>query len=379
MSQRIKLLLIIPHLGGGGAEKVTSELACRLDPGHFEIHLCLIAEDSPGAPSIPTWVRVHRFHSGRIRRAWFKLLKLVRAEQPDVLLSNMAHLNFLVLLLRPILPAHTRILVRQNTTASSSAQTWLSRLAYRYLYPRADAILSQSQAMAGDLAGNFAIEPAKLHILANPIDIAAIRAPIDSRPTNPPDDHSEATWPNLLAVGRLAPEKGMDVLLRALPLLRLRYPQIRLQLIGSGLEETALRQLSTGLKLNDIVTFAGYRQELSNFYAQATLFVLPSRYEGMPNALLEAAAAGLPIVATPCSAGLVDLLRDAPGTWLSKAISSDSLTETILTALITLSGSDRQPQRFGHAFLEPFELNRAIAAYAALIQRFAAQPCSKQV
>jgi glycosyltransferase involved in cell wall biosynthesis len=99
----------------------------------------------------------------------------------------------------------------------------------------------------------------------------------------------------------------------------------------------------------------------------------------MPNALLEAAAAGLPIVATPCSAGLVDLLRDAPGTWLSKAISSDSLTETILTALITLSGSDRQPQRFGHAFLEPFELNRAIAAYAALIQRFAAQPCPKQV
>jgi glycosyltransferase involved in cell wall biosynthesis len=272
----------------------------------------------------------------------------------------MAHLNFLVLLLKPFFSSSMCILVRQNTTASSAAKNWLSRLPYRCLYPRADAILCQSAAMASDLAANFAIPPSRLKVLANPVNVNAIRAA--SAPTSV---QSPGAWPRLLAVGRLAKEKGMDLLLRALHEVRQQHPQVHLTILGTGPEEASLRRLSRELSLETAVSLPGYSKNPADFYAQSTLFVLPSHYEGMPNALLEAAAAGLPLAATPCSAGLCDLLQNAPGTWLAPAISAESLAKAILAALATLASP---PLRFQHAFLAPFEARTAITAYAALIE-----------
>jgi glycosyltransferase involved in cell wall biosynthesis len=359
MTQRTKLLLIIPHLGGGGAERVVAHLALYLNPEHFEIHLCLVTKESYGVQPIPRWVQVHRLQRRRVRHACFQLIRLIRTERPDVVLSGMSHLNFLILLLKPFLNRRVRILIRQNTTAS--VQTCLTRIFYRYLYPFADIVICQSGAMAADLAANFGIAPSKLAILANPIQVSALRAA--SLAQTP--DSVRPYWPRLLAVSRLAPEKGLDLLLRAVKEVSLNYPQVHLQILGVGPEEAALKKLAVELEVESSITFSGYRDNLTATYAEATLFVLPSRYEGLPNALLEAAAAGLPLVATPCSAGVIDLLNDASGAWLASAISSESLAAAILAALP--ARPDTSP-RFQHAFLAPFEIETSIAAYAALIQ-----------
>jgi glycosyltransferase involved in cell wall biosynthesis len=185
------------------------------------------------------------------------------------------------------------------------------------------------------------------------------------------------TWPRLLSIGRLAQEKGMDLLLQALPEVQRQYPQVHLKILGDGPQEAKLKQLCVELNLETAVTFTGYRQDLAGFYTEATLFVLPSRYEGLPNALLEVAAAGLPLAATPCSAGLCDLLHGAPGTWLAQDISAKSLARAILSALAALAGPPGgqrdEPQRFHHAYLAPFEIGNAIAAYANLIESEAAE------
>ena len=398
MAQRTKLLLLIPHLGGGGAEQVTAKLARDLDPNRFEIHLCLITSDGLGATDPPPWVTLHRFRLKRVRHAWLKLIRLIRAEQPHVVLSNMAHLNFLLLAIKPFLPRQTRILIRQNAPASAVAKTWLSRLAYRHLYPLADTILCQSQAMARDLEDAFAIPRHKLKVLVNPIDkldiatldtaiatnsrqISSAEAdrtsapsaypPINDTPTNDPPTNA---WPRILTVARLSPEKGIDLLLNALPEIRRRYPSMCLEILGAGPEEASLRKLALALNLEDAVYFRGYIEHPSRHYPNATLFALPSRQEGMPNALLEAAAAGLPLVATPCSEGLSDLLRGAPGTWISATISANSLAETILCALATLPNCLTSPRRFQHDFLTPFESKTAIAAYEALLANPTTQP-----
>jgi glycosyltransferase involved in cell wall biosynthesis len=353
MDQRIKLMLIIPHLGGGGAERVVAQLARHLDPSHFEIHLALLTPDGPGAEPLLPRITVHCFHAARVRHAWLRLLRLIRAERPAVILSGMAHLNFLLLLLKPLLPRRTRLLVRQNTTASAAATRRLARLAYRHLYPRADSIICQSQGMADDLIQHFGVSSEKLTVLANPIEINPIEInPVQTRP-------QATTTPELLFVGRLSPEKGLDLLLNALPTIKAAYPQIHLTILGTG--PASLLQHAQQLGLEENVTFAGYADPPS-YYPAATLFVLPSRYEGMPNALLEAAAAGLPIVATPCSTGVTGLLRDAPGVWLTPEITAEALAQTILTAIASLI--EIPQRRFHHAFLAPFELRTAIASYA---------------
>jgi glycosyltransferase involved in cell wall biosynthesis len=83
----------------------------------------------------------------------------------------------------------------------------------------------------------------------------------------------------------------------------------------------------------------------------------------LPNALLEAAAGGLPIVALPASEGVVELLRSQPGTWLAKEISTEALAECLLTALNAL----KPGERFDHGFIAEFRIDRTIKAYEALI------------
>lgn len=365
----LKLLLLIPHLGGGGAERVFALLARHLDPLRFEIHLGLIARDFPGAEALPAHVQIHRLESHRVRRAGFALVRLARRIEPDVLLSGMAHLNFLLLLLKPFLPRQTRVLVRQNTTASSAANSRVAQLAYRRLYPRAEGIVCQSQAMADDLAERFGIPPRMIVVLANPIEL--LRQPTENEAGTCDSFWPSSSWPRILAVGRLSPEKGIDLLLCALAEILPQFPRAHLTVLGAGPEANSLGKLSRELHLEGVVTFAGHRQDLADFFGDATLFVQPSRYEGMPNALLEAAAAGLPIVATPSSGGLRDLLRCAPGTRLSPEITVESLANTLVHALSDLKSTGYSPARFAHAFLKPFEIENAIAAYAETLERHA--------
>ncbi len=109
-----------------------------------------------GEEQLPPRVGIHALGAGRVRTGAFRLLKLVRRLKPDLILSGMAHLNFLVLLLRPCFPPGTRVLVRQNGTVSSllafQKKSGFTRLLYRWLYPRADRVICQSTAMAKDLA-----------------------------------------------------------------------------------------------------------------------------------------------------------------------------------------------------------------------------------
>ncbi len=345
MNQRIRVLLVIPHLGGGGAEQVTALLARGLSPEKYDVHLGLVTQAQAEDEPLPPWVTVHGIGARRVRAGALRLLALVRRLRPDVVLSGMAHLNFLVLLLRPLFPRGTRVLVRQNATVSADLASgrlpFYTRLLYRLLYPLADRIICQSQAMADDLTGEVGIGPELVTVLPNPIDFEGIRAGL----------HKPYNWsgpgPHLLAVGRLAPEKGFDLLLKALAEIRREFPRADLVIAGAGPEDGELRQRCRSLGLDDAVVFAGHVSRPYRFFAGASLFVLSSRHEGMPNALLEAAAAGLPLVALPASGGVVDLLRSCPGAWIAPEISAVSLAGALTEALLAL----KPGMRFRHPFV----------------------------
>jgi glycosyltransferase involved in cell wall biosynthesis len=216
--------------------------------------------------------------------------------------------------------------------------------------------------MMRDLSDQLDIQPERLAVLSNPLDIESIRAIARGNPLH----RTETTGtpgPHLLAVGRLSHEKGFDLLLHALIIVRRQFPNADLTIAGSGDEEARLKAQCIDLGLQSAVQFTGHVNHPAAYFQAATLFVLSSRHEGMPNALLEAAAGGLPLVALPACGGVSDLLRDQPGAWLAAEVSAEALGRTLLDALQVL-----QPdERFAHPFIEEFRLARVLRAYENLI------------
>jgi glycosyltransferase involved in cell wall biosynthesis len=274
----------------------------------------------------------------------------------------MAHLNFLVLLLRPLFPKETRVLVRQNATVSATLAfgglPWFTRPLYWLLYPRADLVICQTRAMAKDLTLELGVTQNRLTVLPNPVNFGEIRQRMEQ---------SQSQWtgpgPHLIAVGRLSPEKGFDLLLKSFVQVRREFPRAGLVILGTGPEEFALKAECSALGLDHAVRFPGYVAEPWIYFKDATAFVLSSRHEGLPNALLEAAAAELPIVALPAARGVVELLDAQPGVWLANEISEEALTASLLTALRAL----RSGERFAHTFIDTYEIDSAICAYEAII------------
>jgi len=319
-------------------------VARGLPQERFEVHLGLVQAAGAGSEVTPPGVTLHALGAEHARAAAFPLLRLAWRLRPNVILSGAPEISFLVLFLRPFFPPGTHVLVRQNSTVSSALAHGgvprYTRLLYRLLYRRADQVICQSKAMAEDLMRETGIRDERVVVLPNPVDLEAILAARDA----------PSAWrgdgPHLLAAGRLAPEKGFDLLIVALARVRQRFPGADLVIAGSGREGAALRELCRALDIEGAVRIVERVANPYGFFQGATLFVLSSRYEGMPNALLEAAAAGLPMVVTPACGGVVDLLRGREGAWIANNVSSEALAEALTLAL----GSLRPGERFRHEF-----------------------------
>ncbi len=190
----------------------------------------------------------------------------------------------------------------------------------RRVWRQAAAVVANSQGLR-TLAQRFAPE----------VPIAVIPNGVDPQRFRPP---SHRAWlpPRLLFVGRLVYQKGLDVLLQALAALP-REQDWHLTLVGDGPYRATLEQQATTLGLRARLTFVGWQppERIPTFYAAANLFVFPSRDEGMPNAVLEAMAAGLPVVATAI-AGNEELLTPQTGRLVPPG-DADALRATLHTLL----------------------------------------------
>lgn len=182
------------------------------------------------------------------------------------------------------------------------------------------------------MAETFGVAPQNMVRIYNPVDSARLSRMAEG---NSP---FLSRSPQLVASGRLEHAKGFDVLLTAFALVRGHVPDVRLTIMGEGALGEALRAQSRSLGLQDTVTFPGFVLNPYPYYAHADLFVLSSRYEGLPNAMLEAMALGAPVIATDCPGGVREVVRDTSVHRLVPAEDSASLAAGIIAML-------RQKQR----------------------------------
>jgi glycosyltransferase involved in cell wall biosynthesis len=260
-----------------------------------------------------------------------------------------------------------RLLIREDTLPSAqNAQarkhpllwSWL----YRQLYPRADRIICVGDYVLNDLAESFGIPRDKMTRIYNSVDVDRIRLLAEAG-GNP----FSGAGPHLVAAGRLSCEKGADVLLEAMPLVRATIPGADLNILGEGSLKPDLLEQCGRLGLTGAVHFAGFQPNPYPYFKHADLFVLPSRFEGLPLVVLEALAVGTSVVASDCPGALREIFGDCPKAGLVLPSDPKALAEGIVSAL-RLAGSESQSRGRMDAFLSRFDAKTLVRDYEKILE-----------
>jgi len=299
-----RVMFAIPSLDRDGPDRVMFELMCGLDRSKFAPSLLVSEPTGHYLERLPKDVVVEVLGTQRsfaTRYPIVKALRAVRAKAPDVVFATL-RMNLTLAMASPGFPRKTRLVLRQandfttnyaDLVARSPIKHRVSKVVSLAMLKRADAVICQSTAMRDDLAKLLG-DARKLHVIGNPIDIDAVTRGAQAATVTLPGK------PALVAVGRMMAQKGFDLLLPAIALIRGRHPDLHLTIFGDGPDRGALEAQRAKLGLEDIVTFAGFTKQVLPNVRAADRFVLSSRYEGFPNAALEALACGTPVVLTDC-------------------------------------------------------------------------------
>ena len=294
-------VFVLPSFAGGGAERVLLTFLADLDQQAGTKTLVVFDNRGPLRANVPPGVELVDLGAPRLRNALPRLIGMLRRQRPSCVISTLGYVNIALLACRFLLPRDCRILIREANMPSLSLPNtphpWLMTAAYRLLSHRADAIVCTSRAMAREFSRDFGCEPERLHLIPNPVDVERLRA-------GGVQASADSTGIRLLAAGRLTRQKGFD---RMITLMSELPDRFSLTIIGEGDQQGNLERRIAELGLGGRVRLAGFQADPVTWFSQADAFVLPSRWEGMPNAALEALALGVPVIATPETGGLQEL------------------------------------------------------------------------
>ena len=301
-----RLTLVIGSLGGGGAERVLSAMANYWAARGRSVTLITLSSARDDWYVLDKRVRRVALAEARRSGAWpravlrnlrriWRLRGAIRASDPDVVVSFIDTANVLTLwatrtLNRPVIVSER---IDPRVHEISRWWNWLRELSY----PWAAGIVVQTESASRWAEARF--DPRRVTVIPNSVPHPRVDA---SEPLRIPK-------PYVAAVGRLEPQKGFDLLLRAAAMAFREFPEWSLAIIGEGPERTRLEALVTQLDLSGRVQFVGRHPDPARMLNHADLFVLSSRYEGFPNVLCEAMATGLPVVAFDCPSGPRDIVR----------------------------------------------------------------------
>jgi glycosyltransferase involved in cell wall biosynthesis len=333
--RRIAVLFIIPSLGAGGAERVTITLLRNLDRARFRPMLCVLTQSKRGfRDEVPADVEVFDLRAARVLSALPRIVSLVWRTRPDVLFSQLSHLNLALAMIRPLLPRQLALIGRESSIVSQTVHAYRSpalwRWCYRRFYRRLDRVVCQSRSMRTDLVEQFSLPLERTALVNNPIDTERVRKLAGEHQRCGERDGGVRSL-QLVACGRLSHEKGYDLLLQAVS--EFDAGQVHLTIVGDGPLMSSLVNQAMLLGIAERVDFVGFQSNPYPYLARADWFVLSSRFEGFPNVVLEALACGTPVIATPAIGGVSEAFEGVEGCVLLEEISAQALCRAIGEAI----------------------------------------------
>ena len=291
-----KLIIFLGSMGRGGAERVVSYISDYFSKKGWKVYIVLLLfnkveyalNENVEVIDLTGW------ETSRVRRIpyWVAgIRQLVKQYKPDSIISFAARINVIVQM--SCLGLKKSIIVSERNDPYMDGRTRIVDMLTHVLYPKAHKIVFQTQ-KAESYFSKLALKNSV--IIPNPISVNAKRC--------------EVTKNKIVTVGRLTNQKNQIMLINAFSAIHPKFPQYRLHIYGDGELYSELKGRVRQLKLDNSIVFEGNIQNVHEMISDAEMFVLPSNYEGLSNALLEAMIMGIPCISTRC-AGSDEYIVDA--------------------------------------------------------------------
>ena len=288
----MKLLFYINAIHDGGAERVMINLTKQFASSGHNVVLVTSFVDQWEYP-VDEKVRrlslereeIPRNRIARNLSRICKLRKICKEEQPDAVISFMAEPNFRMLLATIGLPAKTIVSVRNDPNREYAGK--LGYLVGKYILPMADGCVFQTEQAKAWFPKRLQKKSA---IIMNAVDEGFYAV-------------QRQGGKDVVTLGRLTGQKNQAMLIRAFSGIANKYPEWNLRIYGQGEQQIPLQQLIQNLGMEQRIYLMGATSQVPQILGNAGVFVFPSDYEGMPNALLEAMAVGVPSISTDCPCG----------------------------------------------------------------------------
>lgn len=361
-----RIALFLPDLEIGGVERAMLNLASGFQASGLEVDLVLTRASGGYLTRVPPGVRLIDLQARRVSRSLVPLIRYLRAEHPYGLITAKDYASIVAVVAKEIARVSTRVVVAIHTTLSAHItystkfkERKIVPLLAKLLYPRAYRLVAVSESVASDAAYTLGIPLDKIEIVYNPVVGEELM-----RAANEPIDHpwfQPGASPVVLSIGRLTRAKDFPTLVMAFAQVREKR-EARLAILGDGEERPKIEELIRLLGLQNDVWLPGFVDRPYPYLARASVFAMSSLWEGLPTALIEALALGIPVVATDCPGGSREILDNGRFGELVPVGDAKSLADAILRALST----PRDPQMLRKRAQE-FSVDNAVSKYLALL------------
>jgi len=357
------LLYVITGTGTGGAEKALLELVRRIDRRRYRVAVCSVKR--PGIYADRLVASTDEFYSLGLSEAagWravvnfplalLRLIMVMRLVRPQIMHCFLFRASMLGRL-AACLCRGPAVIAAVRVNEQSSAKYFFERLTRSML----SCYTAVSEEVRCAMIERAHAASEKIHTIYNGIECVA----------DAPGPRAHTGMETRIAlIGRLHRQKGHSILLEAVKIILESGKRVHLYLAGDGPDEASLRQQVIDLELGDAVSFSGVVDDVFAFMADIDIVVLPSLWEGMPNILLEAMAAGRPIVATRL-AGIEELVQDGESAVLCEPGRPEPLAEAIMRLMDDSELAGRLARAARRDVEERFDISQTIAQTQALYE-----------
>ncbi|MGI5977405.1 MAG: glycosyltransferase [Candidatus Limivicinus sp.] len=361
----MKILFLIPRMGGGGAERVVSIIAnglCRLPEYHVKI-ATLVSNESFYPLNENVIFESADFSVNRKNKCtrimslasnFLGAIKYVRKQlnsyKPDITISFLNEMDIVVNIARWHIKS---IYICSERNDPSHRNRYLQKL-LEHIYKRSNMLVCQSREVYNYYS--MVSEKRKI-VIPNPIDLKKC-----------PSRVPEFSPLKIVSVGRLQPQKNFPILIKSFGLLSDRFPEVTLTIYGEGSERNNLQKLIDDSNLQDRVFLPGADKNILLKIRDASIFVMSSDYEGFPNALVEAIAVGVPVISTDFPSGVAhEIISDKVGL-VVPCNDADQLADAICY-MLSNTGLREQIRREGYKTIGYLDTENIVNKWEAMLKK----------